>query len=58
MRVELTSGGESKVWLTNDEIDELCRATASLRDDLIIQFGAYVGLCAFEIPQVRPDGIQ
>jgi hypothetical protein len=31
---------------------------ANLRDDLIIQLGAYVGLRAFEIPQVRPHGIK
>lgn len=58
MRVEATSGGETKVWLTDDEIEELRRATANLRDDLIIQLGAYVGLRAFEIPQIRPAGIK
>ena len=57
MCVESTSGCESKVCLTDEEIEELRRATASLCDDLIIQLGAYVGLRAFEIPQVRPDGI-
>lgn len=57
MRVESTKGNETKVWLTDDEIEDLRRATASLRDDLIIQLGAYVGLRAFEIPQVFPAGI-
>lgn len=58
MRLESTPGDETKVWLTDDEIEELRRSTASLRDDLIIQLGAYVGLRAFEIPQVRPAGIK
>ena len=58
MRLESTSGDETKVWLTDDEIEELRRSTASQRDDLIIQLGAYVGLRAFEIPQVRPAGIK
>jgi len=54
MRVEATAGNEYKVWLTDDEIEELRRASQNQRDDLIIQLGAYVGLRAFEIPQVRP----
>ncbi len=56
MRLESTSGNETKVWLTDDEVEQLRRTTASLRDDLIIQLGAYVGLRAFEIPQVQPAG--
>ncbi len=42
------------MWLTDSEIEDLRRATSSQRDDLIIQLGAFVGLRAFEIPQVRP----
>jgi integrase len=57
MRLESTSGNETKVWLTDDELEDLRRATATLRDDLIIQLGAYVGLRAFEITQVRPSGV-
>jgi integrase len=56
MRLEAAKR-ETKVWLTDDEVEDLRRATASLRDDLIIQLGAYVGLRAFEIPQVQPGGI-
>jgi integrase len=58
MRLEATGAeDEYKVWLTDREIEDLRRATASYRDDLIIQLGAYVGLRAFEIPQVMPAGI-
>ena len=56
MRLQ-SSKRETKVWLTDDEIEDLRRATASQRDDLILQLGAYVGLRAFEVPQVRPDGV-
>ena len=58
MRVESTAGNEHKVWLTDDEIEDLRRATTSQRDDIIIQLGAFVGLRAFEIPQVRPIDIK
>ena len=58
MRVESAKGDESKVWLTDSEIEDLRRATASQRDDLLIQLGAYVGLRAFEMPQVRPKDIK
>jgi integrase len=58
MRLEAASGGETKVWLTDEEIEDLRRATASQRNDLIIQLGAYVGLRAFEIPQIRPTDIK
>jgi integrase len=58
MRLEATEAdNETKVWLTDEEIEELRRATASYRDDIIIQLGAYVGLRAFEIPQITPSGI-
>ena len=58
MRLEATNAeSEMKVWLTDPEIEELRRAAAGYRDDMIIQLGAYVGLRAFEIPQVTPAGI-
>src|SRR6056297_833124 len=58
MRKEREKGGSFKVWMSDDEIDELRRAAGSRRDDLIIQLGAYVGLRAFEIPQVTPDHVR
>jgi integrase len=58
MRIEATNGNEHKVWLTDQEIEGLRRATNSQRDDLIIQLGAFVGLRAFEIPQVRPCDVK
>jgi len=58
MRIEATEGNEHKVWLTDSEIEDLRRATNSQRDDLIIQLGAFVGLRAFEIPQVRPVDVK
>ena len=58
MRIESTAGNEHKVWLTDSEIEDLRRATNSQRDDIIIQLGAFVGLRAFEIPQVRPTDVE
>lgn len=58
MRVEATAGNEHKVWLTDNEIEDLRRATNSQRDDIIIQLGAFVGLRAFEMPQVRPADVK
>ena len=59
MRLEATKKeDEYKVWLTDPELDELRRAAANHRDDLIIQLGGYVGLRAFEIPQVRPKHVK
>lgn len=58
MRIDATQAqDEYKVWLTDEEIEDLRRHAASRRDDIIIQLGAYVGLRAFEIPQVTPSGI-
>jgi integrase len=57
MRLEATSGDEHKVWLTDEEIEDLRRAAQNQRDDIIIQLGAYVGLRAFEVPQPRPCDI-
>jgi len=58
MRIESTAGNEHKIWLTDDEIEALRQATTSQRDDIIIQLGAFVGLRAFEIPQVRPVDVK
>jgi len=59
MRIEATDAeNETKVWMTDDEIEDLRRAAASGRDDLIIQLGAFVGLRAFEIPQVQPQHVK
>ena len=58
MRKKREKGGSFKVWMDDDEIDELRRAAGSRRDDLIIQLGAFVGLRAFEIPQVAPDHVR
>jgi len=58
MRIESTAGNEYKVWLTDGEIEDLRRAANSTRDDIIIQLGAFVGLRAFEIPQVRPVDVK
>ncbi|MFC7251427.1 site-specific integrase [Halomicroarcula sp. GCM10025324] len=58
MRIEATDGNEHKVWLTDSEIEDLRRATNSQRDDLVIQLGAFVGLRAFEMPQVRPVDVK
>jgi len=57
MRIEATNGNEYKVWLTDGEIEDLRRATNSQRDDIVIQLGAFVGLRAFEVPQVRPADV-
>jgi Phage integrase family. len=61
MRKERTKSKQRdvyKVWLTDDEIEQLRRAAVSRRDDIIIQLGAFVGLRAFEIPQVCPKHIR
>lgn len=44
--------------MTHEEIEDLRRATVSYRDDIIIQLGAYVGLRAFEIPQIQPQHVK
>jgi integrase len=58
MRKESTAGDGYKVWLTDEEIEQLRRAASSRRDDLIIQLGAFVGLRAFEIPQAKPKHVK
>jgi integrase len=57
MRKERTKNG-FKVWLTDDDLEALRRAAASRRDDLIIQLGGFVGLRAFEVPQVQPQHVR
>jgi len=57
MRKDRTESG-FKVWLTDDELEELRRSAASRRDDLILQLGGYVGLRAFEVPQVQPRHVR
>jgi len=58
IRLESTAKeDEFKVWLTDRELEELRRAASSHRDDLIIQLGGYVGLRAFEIPQICPKHV-
>lgn len=59
MRIEATKAeNETKVWLTDEEIEQLRRSTAGYRDDVIIQLGAFVGLRAFEVPQICPEHIK
>lgn len=59
MRLEATRKEDQyKVWMTDGELEELRRAAATHRDDLIIQLGGYVGLRAFEIPQIKPKHIK
>lgn len=59
MRIQATAAeGSYKVWLTDNEIKELRRAAVNYRDDIIIQLGAFVGLRAFEVPQVCPHHIK
>lgn len=59
MRVESTAKeGTYKVWLTDEELEELRRNAKSHRDDLIVQLGGYVGLRAFEVPQIRPKHVK
>ncbi len=59
MRLEATNKPDQyKCWMTDDELDELRRAASSHRDDLIVQLGGYVGLRAFEIPQVCPKHVK
>ena len=58
MRLEASKGDSPEVWLTDTDIEQLQPAAASYRDDIIIQLGAYVGLRAFEIPQIRPRPVK
>lgn len=59
MRLEATSSEDQyHVWMTDAELEDLRRAAANHRDDLVIQLGGYVGLRAFEIPQIRPKHVK
>nr|EGQ39612.1 MAG: hypothetical protein J07AB56_03400 [Candidatus Nanosalinarum sp. J07AB56] len=58
MRKQREKGDGFKLWVTDAEIADLRRAAGSRRDDLIIQLGAFVGLRAFEIPQVTPGHVR
>ncbi|MGQ4556597.1 tyrosine-type recombinase/integrase [Halobellus sp. GM3] len=59
MRLEATSKPDQyHVWMTDDELEDLRRAAATYRDDLVIQLGGYVGLRAFEIPQICPNHVK
>ena len=59
MRIEATAKEDVyKVWMTDSELDEIRRNAQSHRDDLIIQLGGYIGLRAFEIPQIQPKHVK
>ncbi len=59
MRLEATKSEDNyNVWLTDNEVEELRRAAGSYRDGILIQLGAFVGLRAFEMPQVEPRHIK
>ena len=59
MRLEsIGKEDQYKCWLTDDDLEELRRAAGSHRDDLVIQLGGFVGLRAFEIPQVAPKHVK
>lgn len=59
MRLESTAKADQyKVWLSDDELDTLRRHAGSSRNDLILQLGGYVGLRAFEVPQVTPRHVK
>jgi integrase len=59
MRLEATAHEtRTKVWMTDNEIEQLRRATVGYRDDVIIQLGAFVGLRSFEMPQVCPQHVK
>lgn len=59
MRLEATEKPDQyKVWLTDEEIEQLRRHAGSTRNDMLLQLGGYVGLRAFEIPQVTPGHVK
>jgi len=59
MRLEATGKEDQyKVWMTDDELDDLERVAASQRDYVIIRLGGRVGLRAFEVPQVKPEHVK
>ncbi|MDB2276649.1 site-specific integrase, partial [Halorubrum ezzemoulense] len=59
MRLEATSKEDQyKCGLTDDDLEELRGAAGGHRDDLVIQLVGFVGLRAFEIPQVTPKHVK
>lgn len=59
MRLESTGKQDQfKVWMTDDELEQLERVASSQRDHLIIRLGGRVGLRAFEVPQVSPKHVK
>lgn len=59
MRIESTAKeGQYKVWMSDKEFEDLRRFARTQRDDLILQLGGYVGLRAFEIPQIKPKHVK
>ena len=64
MRIETTASQDTvdephaKVWLSENDYDDLVRAADSYRDSIVIRLGGEVGLRSFEIPQVTPGGVQ
>jgi len=59
MRLEATGADDQyKIWMTDAELEDLERVTASQRDHIIIRLGGRVGLRAFEIPQVCPKHVK
>ena len=59
MRKEATQKEDQyKIWMTDDELEELRRHAKNHRDDIILQLGGFVGLRAFEIPQVQPQHVK
>ena len=64
MQIETTASQDTvaephaKAWLTEQDYHDLVRAANSYRDSIAIRLGGEVGLQIFEIPQVRPSGIQ
>jgi len=59
MRLEAKQkDNQYKVWMTDAELETLRRCAANHRNDLIIQLGGYVGLRAFEVPQIQPKHVK
>jgi len=47
-----------KVWLSEDDYEELQRRAESFRDEIIIRLGGEVGLRSFEVPQIQRRHVQ
>ena len=59
MRLESTKAeNQYNVWLTDGDLEELRHDVDTFRDDLVLQLGAFVGLRAFEIPQIQPKHVK